>query len=107
MPAKMAARRTETKVKKAERVASLESVLNVLGSEQTKEMTAKMAAKPTVHTLWLVIVLRYLAPVKTWRPFLESVCSIEGKFQMRYLNECVVQQEHCRRHVPDPTPAVE
>lgn len=68
MPAKMAARRTEMNVKNAERVASFDRVLNVLGSEQTKEMTAKMAEKPTVHMLWPVIVLRYLAPTKTWRP---------------------------------------
>ena len=43
MPAKMAARRTETKVKKAEKVASLDKVLKVRGSEQTQESTVQMA----------------------------------------------------------------
>ena len=64
----MAASKTETKVKKAEAVAILESVENVRGSEQKKEIIAIMTANPTVHMLWLVIVFRYLAPVRTWRP---------------------------------------
>lgn len=61
----MAARRTETKVKKAESVASFERVSNVRGKEQRKEMTAMMAENPTVQTPPLVMVFKYFAPVKT------------------------------------------
>ena len=50
IPAKIAARRTEMKVKKAEAVASLESVSNVRGKEQIQEMTVMMAEKPIVQT---------------------------------------------------------
>lgn len=57
-PAKIAARMTLTKVKKAERVASLERVSKVRGSEQTNEMSAPMAAKPTVQTAWVLIVFK-------------------------------------------------
>ncbi len=71
MPANIAASKTETKVKNADMVAILERVENVRGSEQKKEMTAMMTEKPTVHTLWLVMVFRYFAPVKTWRPCLK------------------------------------
>ena len=69
MPAKMAARRTEMKVKKAEKVASLDRALKVLGSEQSQERTVQMAEKPTVQTAPLDMVLRYFAPVRTWRPW--------------------------------------
>lgn len=58
MPAKAAARITLMKVKKAERVANLESVSNVRGKEQMNEMSAPMAAKPTVHVAWLLMVFR-------------------------------------------------
>jgi hypothetical protein len=52
------------KVNRAESVASFESVLNVLGSEQKSEITAVMAAKPMVQTLWLVMVFKYFAPTR-------------------------------------------
>ena len=55
-------------VKNAERDANLERVSKVLGNEHAQEMTVMTAEKPIVHTEWLVIVFRYLAPVKTWRP---------------------------------------
>jgi hypothetical protein len=58
------AKSTETNVKSAEKRASLASAENVLGREQIQEMTAMIAEKPTVHMLWFVIVLRYLAPTK-------------------------------------------
>ena len=68
MPAKTAARSTEMNVKKADRVASLDRVSKVLGSEQKKERTAQIAEKPTVHTAPPLMVFKYLAPIKTWRP---------------------------------------
>jgi hypothetical protein len=64
----MAAKRTEMNVKTAERVASFDRVSNVLGREQKKERTAQIAEKPTVHTAPPLMVFRYLAPIKTWRP---------------------------------------
>ena len=69
MAAKMVARMTERNVKNAESVASLERVSKVLGREQMKEMIAMITEKPIVQTEWLVIVFRYLAPVKTWSPY--------------------------------------
>lgn len=57
------------KVKKAEKVASLDRVLKVRGSEQTQESRVQMAEKPTVQTAPSDMVLRYFAPVKTWRPW--------------------------------------
>ena len=65
----MAARRTEIKVKKADSVASLERVSKVRGSEHTHDRIAQIAENPTVQTAPLVIVFKYLAPVKTWRPY--------------------------------------
>jgi len=56
---------TEINVKKAEAVPSLESVENVRGMEKKKQIMAAMTEKMTVHMLWLVIVLRYLADVRT------------------------------------------
>ncbi len=56
-------------VKNAESVANLERVSNVRGREHTKDRIAQMAEKPTVHTAPLLMVLRYLAPVRTWRPY--------------------------------------
>ena len=49
MPAKMVARSTDRKVKKAETVASLASALKVRGSEHTHETIAIIAEKPMVH----------------------------------------------------------
>lgn len=68
MPAKMAAKRTEINVKKAETVASFERVSNVLGREHKKQITATIAENPTVHKPPLLIVFKYLAPIKTCRP---------------------------------------
>ena len=62
--ANMAASRTETNVKKAERVPNFESVSKVLGKEQIQDMTATIAENPTVHTEWLVIVFRYWLGVR-------------------------------------------
>ena len=60
-------------MKKAESDANLERVSNVLGKEQTQEMTIMIAEKPIVQTEWFVIVFRYLAPVRTWRPWTVSI----------------------------------
>ena len=49
MPANIIASSTERKVKNADAVASLESVSNVLGSDDTKLMIAMIAEKPIVH----------------------------------------------------------
>ena len=64
----MAARITETNVKNADKLATLDKVLKVRGSEKTSEM----AAVTTTHTMlqvgWPATVLRYVAPVKQCRP---------------------------------------
>lgn len=57
-PANAAARMTETNVKKAEAVASFDKALKVRGIEQSQDTAAPIAEKPTVQTLWLLIVLR-------------------------------------------------
>ena len=54
------------KVKRADAVAIFDSVSNVRGREQKKEITAVMAPKPTVQTAPFVMVLRYSAPIRTW-----------------------------------------
>ena len=56
------------KVKNAETVASFDRVSKVLGREQNHERTAQIAENPTVQTAPLVMVFKYLAPVKTWSP---------------------------------------
>lgn len=71
IPAKIAAKSTEMKVKNADAVPSLERVEKVRGMEKKKQITAEMTEKMTVHMLWLVIVLRYLAEVRTWRPWMK------------------------------------
>lgn len=68
MPAKMAARSTEMKVKNAEAVASRESALKVRGSEQNQQIIVAITANTTVHWLWFVMVFKYLALTRTWRP---------------------------------------
>ena len=93
-------------MKKAESDASLERVSKVLGKEQTQEMTVMIAAKPIVQTEWFVIVFRYLAPVRTWRPWTTSVLLWHGSIT-KYLNESVVEQKHDGRGIPHPSPAVE
>src|SRR2546423_11833332 len=52
----MAASNTLMNVKKADAAPALERELNVLGSEQRKDTTAPIAAKPTVHTLCAALV---------------------------------------------------
>lgn len=64
----MAANRTEMNVKNAEAVPSFDSALKVLGRDETQHMSVAITAKTIVHWLWLVIVLRYLALVRTCRP---------------------------------------
>ena len=56
-------------VKKADPVPNFDKALKVLGSENTQQMIVAMTAKTMVHSLWLVIVLRYLALVSTCRPY--------------------------------------
>lgn len=68
MPAKTAAKKTEIKVKKADKVASLESVSDVLGKEHKKDINAMIAENAAVHNPPLLIVFKYLAPIKTCRP---------------------------------------
>jgi len=64
----MAANRTEMKVKNADAVPSFERALKVLGSELNQQIIVAITAKTTVHWLWLVMVLRYLALTSTCRP---------------------------------------
>jgi len=66
--AKIVARSTEMKVKKAERVAAIDSVSNVRGNEKTQEITAATTVQTMVQVPPPVIVLRYFAPTKQWRP---------------------------------------
>ena len=79
MPAKMAARRTEMKVKKADAVPSLERVEKVRGVEKKKQIMAEMREKTTVHWLWFVMVLRYLAEVRTWRPWMKVLLRMKKR----------------------------
>ena len=67
-PANTAARTTETKVKNAERVATLDKVLNVRGSEKHQEIMATIIEKTIVHTAPFDIVFKYSAPTTQCRP---------------------------------------
>src|SRR4051812_35335847 len=67
-PAKTAARMTEMKVKNADKVATLDRVLNVRGSEKIHEMMATISENTTVQTAPLDIVFRYSAPTTQCRP---------------------------------------
>lgn len=69
--ANTAARTTEMKVKNAERVATLDSVLNVRGSEKHQEMMATTSENTTVHTAPLDIVFKYSAPTTQCRPWMK------------------------------------
>jgi len=93
---------TETKVKNAERVASLERASKVRGREHMNDITAITAEKPTVQISWLVIVLRYLAPVRTWRAWLRLVRGDAGGSERGFkdLDEGIVEEEHDGREVP-------
>ena len=66
----MVARITDMNVVNALTAASLARVSNVWGSEQKNETTAMIALKPMVQRPWLVMVLRYLAPTKQWKPWI-------------------------------------
>lgn len=68
MPAKMVARSTLIKVKKADAVASRERAENVRGSEQKKAITAMIAEYPIVQTWPGATVFKYLEPTKQWKP---------------------------------------
>lgn len=61
---------TETKVKNADRVATLDKVLKVRGNEKKNEMMATMAEKATVQIAPLDIVFRYSAPTTQCRPWM-------------------------------------
>ena len=53
-PAKRVAKKTEMKVKKAEKKPSLESILKVRGKEPNQLMIVTIAAKSTVRHAWIV-----------------------------------------------------
>ena len=57
------------KVKRAEKVASLDNAENVRGREQKKAMIATIAENPIVQTLPGATVFKYLAPTKQWKPW--------------------------------------
>jgi len=75
MPAKIVAKMTETKVKNAENVAIVASALKVRGSEQAHDTMATIALNAIVQIPWLDMVLRYLAPVKQWKPMMNVLFS--------------------------------
>lgn len=55
-------------VNNAEKVAILDSVLNVRGSEQTNETMAVIKEKTMVHVPWEETVLSHSAPTKQCKP---------------------------------------
>lgn len=69
MPTKITANRTEMNVASAEKVATLDSVLNVRGIEQIKDTTAVMTENTMVQTPPPETVLRYWAPTKQCKPY--------------------------------------
>ena len=71
MPAKIVAKMTEMNVKNAEKVAMVARALKVRGSEQIHDTTATIALNAMVQMPWLDMVLRYLAPVKQWKPMMK------------------------------------
>lgn len=99
----MVASNTEMKVKNAEKVAALDRLLNVRGNEKTKEITAVTTDHTMVQVPPFVIVLRYFAPTRQWRPWksLEYDRKIISTHKAAYLNEGVVQQEHDCRQPPN------
>ena len=68
MPEKIMPNSRETNVKKAEAVASLDKVPNVLGNENKNDTTLVIKENAIVHIPWPVIVLRYSAPTKQCKP---------------------------------------
>jgi len=72
MPANIVAKSTDTKVKKAEPVPSLDSMLNVRGREKSQQMMVEMKAKTTVRQATLLsgptMVFMYFALTRTCKP---------------------------------------
>jgi hypothetical protein len=97
----MAANKTEMNVKNADAVPSFERALKVLGSELNQHIIVAMTAKTTVHSLWLVIVLRYLALTSTCRPWPLLENCLSGSI-LTYLDEGVVQDKHNGSSIPCP-----
>lgn len=64
-------------VNRAEKPARVESVSNVRGKEHTQEAIATIAENTMVQTplLPLVMVLRYFAPVRQWKPWMNVLLS--------------------------------
>jgi predicted regulator of amino acid metabolism with ACT domain len=71
IPEKIAAKMTEMKVKRAEKVATFAKVEKVLGSEAKNEIAAVMAENPIVQSPWPVIVFHHLAPTRQCRPIMK------------------------------------
>lgn len=59
----------EINVNRAEPAPSLESALNVRGSDANQQTIAVMNAKAIVHTEWSVIVFKYSAPTRQCSPY--------------------------------------
>lgn len=69
----MVARMTETNVNRAEAAPSFERALNVRGREHIQQRANMRIEKLTVrHPIEseAVMVLRYFAPTRTWRPWI-------------------------------------
>jgi hypothetical protein len=64
----MAANKTEMNVKNADPVPNFDRALKVLGREQNQQIIVAITAKTTVHSLWLLMVLRYLELTSTCKP---------------------------------------
>ena len=107
MPAKIAANRTEMKVKKADPVPNFERALKVLGSEKIQQTIVAITAKTMVHSLWFVIVLRYLALVRTCKPYDLLINKHGNGAGSTNLDESIVQDEHNCSGVPRPLLAPE
>ena len=92
------------KVKKADRVANLDKVSNVRGSEQSQETIIMIAENPTVQTpdVPSVIVLRYCdrsvkgrgGKIGAGAAYFSPGENVQG------LNESIVQDEHNGRRPP-------
>ena len=75
IPAKIVANMTEMNVKNAEKVAIVASAEKVRGSEQIHDTMATMALNAMVQRPPLDMVLRYLAPVRQWKPMMNVLFS--------------------------------
>lgn len=90
----MVASSTEMNVKKAEAVPSKARVLKVRGIEAKKHITATIALNPMVQTECPVMVLRYFAPVKTCRPWMNVLFS-KNMIAVRYHAHFCPQKSIC------------